>query len=309
MPDQDASDRRQTARIPTGAKLLHRAVGMRDYALCEVLNVTTSGIEMLAEQPLEPNTTVTILIRSEGSPRKYYRVVGSVERRERKQGRWLHVVRSSNRQPWHSMFMYDVMYQALTGSRTWPFPEWIFVDKESEPQRNPVDNSPAMEVKAVRAATRHEPAGNSDGDCCDGDPAVHRALARFAPFDEFNDLLRRVIARDQRITRKPTGTTLVERGSINDISIYLIEGTVGIDAYDGKHFNITGGTHDARFPISVLRPHAYTVKAITDITVILFSQDRIRQLTRITASYRNHLGIEVSEQEMMPTGLTGVQSP
>ncbi len=79
---QASSDRRATARIPAGATLLHRAVGMRDYAPCAVVSVTTSGVELLGERPLEPGTVVTILVRPEASPGKYYRVIGSVVRRE-----------------------------------------------------------------------------------------------------------------------------------------------------------------------------------------------------------------------------------
>lgn len=306
MLDQNASDRRRTARIPTGARMLHRAVGMTDYALCEVLNVTTSGIEMLAEQPLEPGSVVTILVRPEGSPRKYYRLVGSVERRERKLGRWLHVVRSSNRRPWSSMFIYDVMFQALTGSKNRLVPEWIFVENDAEPHRIQSDGDTAAIAELEQAASRDGPADIPDAESYDGDPAVYRALARLVPFNEFSDLLRRFIARELHITRKPVGTTLIERGSMDNISIYLIEGTVTADAHDGKKFSITGGTNDARFPISVLRPHAYTVKAVTDVNVILFTQDKIRQLVRITASYKNRLGIEVSEGETMPAGTTDV---
>lgn len=322
MPDQKSSDRRQTARIPTGAKLLHRAVGMRDYALCEVLNVTTSGIEMLAEQPLAPGTVVTFLVQSEDSPRKYYRVVGSVERRERKQARWLHVVKASNRRPWSPMFIYDVVYQALRGERMWPVPEWMFVEHDAGPRRSPEDPGPSPTEDPGPSPTG-DPGPSPTGDPGppqpetvdnpdaapeeeEGDPDLYRALAWFAPFDEFSDMLRQFIAREQRVTRRPAGTTLVERGSMEDTSIYLIAGIVEIEAFDGKRSRIAAGTNDARYPISVLRPHAYTVIAATDVTVIMLSQDMIRQLTRITGSYRNHLGIEVLEEDSLPAELTGV---
>lgn len=278
---------------------------MRGYALCDVLNVTTAGIEMLAEHRHETGTPVFILVRPEGALREYYRVVGSVERRERRHGRWLYVIRSSNSRPWSPMFIYDVMYQALNGPKRWPVPEWVCVENPAEQYLDREYNNPAMEAELKQAVSHHGTVEVPEPDSDDGDPVVYRALARFAPFDKFKEPLRHFIARQQRVTRRPAGTTLVERGSMENVSIYLIEGTVAISTFDDKTFSIAGGTNDARFPISVLRPHAYTVKAVTDVTVILFSQDLIRQLARITASSRNHLGIEVSEVESMPAGATG----
>lgn len=305
IPVQASSDRRQTARIPTGAKLLHRAIGMSDYALCEVLNVTTSGIELLLERPLETGTVVTILVRPEGSSQRYYRVIGSVERREKGHSRWLHVVRASSRRPWSSMFIYDVMYQALAGSRARSDPERMYVDNLAAPHQGPENPYSAMMADLEQAGSQPGAATNPDADSGDGDPFVHRALAWFAPFDELTELMRQLIAREQCVTRKPAGTTLVERGSMQDISIYLVEGTVEVEAFDGKRFNIAAGTHEARFPISVLTPHAYTVKAVTDITVILLSQDMVRKAARITAVHKYHPGIEVSEEASLPADVSG----
>lgn len=297
---QDALDRRQTARIPTGTKLLLRAVGMRDYVLCEVLNVTTSGIELLLEWPLDTGTVVTILVRPEGMARKYYRVVGSVERREPRSARWLHVVRASSRRPWSSMFIYDVVYQALTGPKTWPANEWTYVDHDAAPRARSEDAHQTMLAAVEQASSAGDNTPDPDDDEGDYDPVVLRALAWFAPFDKLNDLARQFIARKQQVTEHDAGTTLVERGSLADISIYLVEGTVEVEPYDGQIFTITGGTRDAHFPISVLRPHAYTVKAATDVAVILLSQEMVRTVSRITAAYRNQLGIEVHEDHPPP---------
>ena len=80
MSQQDQKERRRTARIPVDAVLLYRAVGMEDYEICHVLNVSTLSLEILLDQALGEGTVVTIAVRPEGSSQQYYRVMGEVKR-------------------------------------------------------------------------------------------------------------------------------------------------------------------------------------------------------------------------------------
>lgn len=132
----------------------------------------------------------------------------------------------------------------------------------------------------------------------DGDSVSYWLLSRFSPFNELNDLQRQFIARGHTVGKKPAGTTLIERGSREDVTIYLVEGTLELEAFDGRRMTVVGGTRRAHLPISQLLPHAYTVKAATDVTVILFSQVMIREITRITTTYRSRPGIEVTEEDI-----------
>lgn len=294
-PAREPSDRRQTARIPVGAKLLHRAVGMGDYALCEVVNITTSGIELLLEKPLKSGTVVTILVRPEGSSHSHYRVVGIVQRSQRRRSRWLHVVRASSKRPWSSMFIYDVIYHALTGAKPWPGAEWLYVENTADPGRDPHHHfdttGPGIEQAADPAgATEHE-------------PDSYHAPGWRDPSYGFSNSIYQLVTRRQRTTSRPAGTVLITRGSFADHSIYLVEGTVRIEAYDGKMFEVAAGTRDARFPISVLRPHAYKVTAVSDVSVIPLSRQMIDELTRIVASHGSVPGIEVSEGGPLPAEL------
>ena len=134
----------------------------------------------------------------------------------------------------------------------------------------------------------------------DGDSVTYWLLAWFAPFNELNDLQRQFLARGHVVTHRPAGTKLIERGSTDDVTIYLIEGTLELEAFDGKKMSVVGGTRRAHLPISQLRPHAYTVRAATDVTVILVSQDMVREITRITTTYRSRSGIEVTELDSQP---------
>lgn len=139
----------------------------------------------------------------------------------------------------------------------------------------------------------------------EGDPVTYWLLGLFSPFNELNDLQRQFIARGHTVTKVPAGTLLIERGSLEDRSVYLIEGVIELEAFDGKKIEIVGGTRRASLPISQLRPHAYTVRARTGVTVILVSQKMIREVTRITTTYKNRPGIEVSEVSSLPDSLSG----
>lgn len=268
---------------------------MGDYALCDVVNITTSGIELLLERPLKTGTVVTILVRPEGSSHSHYRVIGIVQRSERRRSRWLHVVRASSKRPWSSMFIYDVIYQALTGAKPWPGAEWMYVENTADPGGDTNNYHAAAEPGFEQPA---EPGGSGDDE-----PASSRTPGWGDPFDGFSDPVRRLIARRQPVATRPAGTVLITHGSFEDYSIYLVEGTVRIEAYDGKGFEVAAGTREARFPISVLRPHAYTVTAVSDVSVILLSRQMIDALTRIVASHGSVPGIEVSEGGPLPADL------
>lgn len=138
-----------------------------------------------------------------------------------------------------------------------------------------------------------------------GAPVPYWLLSRFAPFNELNDLQRRFIARGHRIRKKLAGEVLIKRGSKEDVCVYLVEGTLKLKAYDGRVMTIVGGTRRAHLPISQLRPHAYSVSAVTEVTVILVSQKMVRKVTRVTTTYKNRSGIEVTEESTLPDGVPG----
>ena len=139
----------------------------------------------------------------------------------------------------------------------------------------------------------------------DGDPVTYWMLSWFAPFSQLNDLQRQFIARGLYLSKVRAGTTLIERGSLDDLTVYLLEGTIALEAFDGKKMEIVGGTKQAHLPISQLRPHAYTVKAGTDAAVILMSQKMVRDVTRITTTYKNRPAIDVQELTSLPDDIPG----
>jgi hypothetical protein len=214
-----------------------------------------------------------------------------VQRSHRRRSRWLHVVRASSKRPWSSMFIYDVIYQALTGAKPWPGAEWLYVENAADPENHYGATAPALEHPEESAESGED------------EPPSCRAPGWGTPFDGLSDPVHRLLARQQRFVSRPAGTVLVTRGTFEDDSIYLIEGSVRIEAYDGKTFEVAAGTRDAHFPISVLRPHAYTVTAVSDVSVIPLDRQMIDELTRIVASHGSVPGIEVSEGGPLPAEL------
>jgi len=268
---------------------------MDRYQLCEVISVSTMSLEVLLKRGLAPGTVVTFLVRREGSARECYRVIGRVQRREKRGDKWMHVIRASWR-PWSPMFVYDLTYQAI--ARQGRLYSVEFTDLEASGAAFLASTIPAPSVE-IDAEIDHEPrptVPTEDRPVDDYDSAVYRTLTQIVPFHELNEALRKFIAREQTVSRSPAGTTLIERGSLDNVAVYLVEGTLEMETFDGRKACIVAGTHRSCFPISQLRPHAYTVRAMTDVLVLLVNQDMVRELTRIIMRHRNRPGIEVSEE-------------
>jgi len=174
-------------------------------------------------------------------------------------------------------------------------PELKLVDGDKS-----LNDRPLGEVWAAEDARFHNPWDDApeerESTFKDGDPVTYWLLGWFSPFSELNDLQRQFIARGHRVTRKAAGTTLIERGSTEDVTVFLVEGTLELEAFDGRKMSIVAGTRRAHLPVSQLRPHAFTVKAATVVTVIFMSQDMVREINRIATTYKSRPGIEVSEE-------------
>ncbi len=132
-------------------------------------------------------------------------------------------------------------------------------------------------------------------DIADGHPVTASLLFRFSPFSELNESFKECVPRGLVVSRKPPGSVLIDRGSKDDLSIYLIEGTLILEAADGKEIRVVGGTSRALFPLCQLKPHIYSAIAATEVAVIMLSQSMLRDVTRIIARNKNMPGIQVSQ--------------
>jgi len=137
----------------------------------------------------------------------------------------------------------------------------------------------------------------------DGDAVTYWLLGCFAPFDGLNDLQRQFVARGLTVEKKRAGTTLIEIGSEEDTCVYLVEGTLELEAFDGRLTTVVGGTRHAHLPLSQLHPHAFTVRAASDVTVIFVRQTLVRQVNRVTSPCA---GIEVTEATSLSGNVTSL---
>lgn len=149
---------------------------------------------------------------------------------------------------------------------------------------------PARTALAVVAQRGEEsPVAQADAafDLCfsEGEAVTGWLLEWFSPFNELTDTQREIIAGYETIRTVTSGSRLVEQGSTDDVCIYLVEGILELRALDGPTMRIAGGTRRSRLPISVLTPHVYTVTAVTNASVIVFSQRLIRKITEVTRTY------------------------
>ena len=124
MQINSGKERRRTARIPVDAVLLYRAVGMDNFKLCHVLNVSTLSLEILLDRALPETTIVTIAVRPEGTSRQYYRVVGRVTRVQQQAGVWMPVITAPTAKPWPPMFIYDVLCSTFNPAPKNPVEEY-----------------------------------------------------------------------------------------------------------------------------------------------------------------------------------------
>lgn len=137
----------------------------------------------------------------------------------------------------------------------------------------------------------------------DGDAVPYWLLGWFAPFDGLNDLQRQFVARGLTVEKKRAGTTLIEIGSEEDKCVYLVEGTLELEAFDGRVTTVVGGTRHAHLPLSQLHPHAFTVRAASDVTVVFVRQSLVREINRVNSAYR---GIEATEATSFPGNVTSL---
>lgn len=90
-------------------------------------------------------------------------------------------------------------------------------------------------------------------------------LQRFHHMDDLSSSELDRLARSVRELGAVKGTCLLELGSTEDNSLYLIEGKVELVSADGHRRLVKAGESAARRPISRLRPSQYRVTALTSV--------------------------------------------
>jgi len=166
----------------------------------------------------------------------------------------------------------------------------------STPSRQSVSESDDIHEEPDSTDSKDVPSDEVRVEYHDGDTVTPDLLARFSPFNRLEDSMRERIADELLISKMATGETLLEQGSLNDVSVYLVQGTLILRAADGRKVTVKDATRGARRPIGQLRPHVYTVTAGTDVAVILASQEMVRNVTQQISNIKRDMDIQVHER-------------
>jgi hypothetical protein len=81
------------------------------------------------------------------------------------------------------------------------------------------------------------------------------------------------IAENSPVFQATVGAQLLERGTNDNWNLYLLSGTLELEAGDGATKQINGSTEQACAPISFLKPRMYAVRAITDVKFLFINDD------------------------------------
>lgn len=98
---------------------------------------------------------------------------------------------------------------------------------------------------------------------------VNAALLRtFAQFRNLDGNALAALAEKALVYTAPAGAKLLNVGMKDSWNMYLLEGTVSLQAADGGSLFVTGGTDKAESPISFLKPRKYNVAAVTPVSFL-----------------------------------------
>ncbi len=97
------------------------------------------------------------------------------------------------------------------------------------------------------------------------DAALLRTFTQFRDLD--NDRLT-LLAEKALIYTAPGGARLLNIGMKDAWNMYLLEGTVTLEAADGGTLLVTGGGEKAASPVSFLKPRKYTVTSVTPVSFL-----------------------------------------
>lgn len=99
--------------------------------------------------------------------------------------------------------------------------------------------------------------------------AVDAGLLRsFVQFRDLDEARLAALAAKALVYTAPAGARLLDVGMKDAWNMYLLEGTVSLQAADGGALLVTGGTPKAASPISFLKPRKYNVTAVTPVSFL-----------------------------------------
>lgn len=127
----------------------------------------------------------------------------------------------------------------------------------------------------------------------------HPTMAELRRFSNLSELDRKTLndlANRLLIARAAPGSVLLEHGSREDNTLYLLEGRVRLTAADGKVKEFDHHERTARDPIARLRPSQYQVVAVSPVTYMRVSNHLLESVESQHDSSALLESYEVSEE-------------
>jgi len=125
-------------------------------------------------------------------------------------------------------------------------------------------------------------------------------LRRFNRLDDLSNYMLEQVSAGSEFIQAKKRSRLVELGSEDNSSIYLVKGKVRLLAQDGKNQVISDSDEAAKNPISRLRPSRYEVTALTPVSYLKIDNellDSVLHLDEPTTMLSNHYEVSEFTQE------------
>jgi hypothetical protein len=107
-------------------------------------------------------------------------------------------------------------------------------------------------------------------------PVDAELLRGFVQFRNLDAAVLAALAARALVHTAPRGVRLLDIGMTDLWNMYLLEGTVSLQAEDGGALLVAGGTDKAASPISFLKPRKYAVSSVTPVS-FLWMHDALLQ--------------------------------
>lgn len=119
-------------------------------------------------------------------------------------------------------------------------------------------------------------------------------IARFWPLDSLDSGELATIAESTTVRHHQPGAGVLSAGSDDNFSWYLRSGQVRLTTGDQREVVVDSDSNLGRYPISNLRPHRYSVTAMSDVVLYRMNKDVLGQVINRDGNPLHHVGIPLS---------------
>lgn len=116
-------------------------------------------------------------------------------------------------------------------------------------------------------------------------------LRRIRSLSELSDEHLLSLANQLRIYRARKGSVVLEQGSVDDSSLYVLYGDVLLTAGDGKQKQISIHETDQLTPVAQLRPSIYDITAESEIEYLMIDQRQLIEFAQLSQSASGDISV------------------